>query len=119
VTLHPEGDGTLHGNVIEAGGVRHVAGLPWDADGVVDIEGSVVPAAAAARLLRRAVDPGETVRRTILRITANLLITTGPGGVERPDAETWRIAGGPPVRVDGDSLPVLPDAQTWPLEQEA
>jgi hypothetical protein len=52
-----------------------------------------------------------------MRITSELLITTGPGAVERTDQETWRIAGGPPCRVDGAGLPVLPDADSWPLEQ--
>ena len=50
-------------------------------------------------------------------ITAGLLITTGPEPVERIDQETWRIAGGAPCRVDADGLPVLPDAESWPLEQ--
>jgi hypothetical protein len=117
VTLHPEGDGTLHGNVIEAGGIRHIVGLPWEASGVVDVEGSPIAGAACARLLGRDLAAGESARRTVLRITSGLLITTGPGSVERIDAETWRIAGGAPVRVDALGLPSLPDAETWPLEQ--
>jgi hypothetical protein len=117
LTLHPEADGTLHGNVIEAGGIRHVVGLPWEVSGVVDVEGSTIAGAACGRLLAGAVGPGESARRTILRTTAGLLITTGPGLVERPDADSWRIAGGPPVRADADGLPLLADASTWSLEQ--
>ena len=117
LTLHPEADGTLHGNVIETGGIRHVVGLPWDAGGVVDVEGSAIAGAACARLLSTEVDAGGSARRTILRITGELLITTGPGIVERADQETWRIASGAPCRVDGAGLPVLPDAESWPLEQ--
>ena len=117
LTLHPEGDGTLHGNVIEAGGIRHVVGLAWDEAGVVDIEGSTVAGAACAQLLSGDLAAGESLRRTVLRVTAGLLITTGPSAIERVDEETWRISGGPPIRVDRDGLPVLPDAETWPLEQ--
>ena len=29
LTLHPEGDGTLHGNAVTADGVEHVVGVPW------------------------------------------------------------------------------------------
>jgi len=47
LTLHPEGDGTLHGNAVTADGVQHVVGLLWDADGSVLLEGSAVCRAAA------------------------------------------------------------------------
>ena len=117
LTLHPEGDGTLHGNVIETGGIRHVVGLPWDEDGVVDVDGSAVAGAACARLLADAVVAGESIRRAVLRITGELLITTGPEAVDRVDDDAWRIAGGVPCRVDATGLPVLPDAESWPLEQ--
>ncbi len=52
-----------------------------------------------------------------MRISAGLLITTGPAQVERIDEETWRIAGGQPFRMDATGLPVLSDAEGWPLEQ--
>ncbi len=116
LTLHPEGDGTLHGNVIETGGIRHVAGLAWDDAGVVDVEGSAVAGAACAQRLSAEVAAGESVRRTVLRITGGLLITTGPSQVERTD-DAWRISGGIPFRVTVDGLPALPDAEDWPLEQ--
>ena len=31
LTLHPEGDGTIHGNAVTTAGLTHVIGLPWDA----------------------------------------------------------------------------------------
>ncbi len=117
LTLHPEGDGTLHGNAIETGGIRHVVGLPWDAGGIVDVEGSSIAGAASVSLLADEIEPGGSARLAVLRITAELLITTGPGLVERPDAGTWRIAGGTPGRVDDLGLPILADAESWPLEQ--
>jgi hypothetical protein len=117
LTLHPEGDGTLHGNVIEAGGIRHVTGLAWDGAGVVDVDGSLVAGAACAQLLSGDLEAGGSLRRTVLRITAALLITTGPSQVERTDDDAWRISGGQPFRVTADGLPALPDAKIWPLEQ--
>jgi hypothetical protein len=117
LTLHPEGDGTLHGNVIEAGGIRHVVGLAWDEAGVVDVEGSAVAGAACAQILAAEVAGGGGARRTVLRITAGLLITTGPSQVERLDEETWRVSGSAPFRATVDGLPLLPDAETWSLEQ--
>jgi hypothetical protein len=117
LTLHPEPDGTLHGNAIEASGIRHVVGLPWDARGVVDVEGSSIAGTAAARSLVRELLPGDSARRSVLRITSRLLITTGTGLVERIDAETWRVAGGAPFRLDATGLPVLSEADSWPLEQ--
>ena len=118
LTLHPEGDGTLHGNSVETGGIRHVVGFAWEPDGVVDIEGSPVAGASCAHLLAAKVEPGDSTRRTILRVTAALLLTTGPGTIERLDGEAWRIAGGAPVRADADGLPVLADRASWPLERD-
>jgi hypothetical protein len=116
LTLHPEPDGTLHGNAVEAGAVRHLAGLPWDRDGVVDLAGSPVAAAAVTLLLRDAVPAGTSVRRVVLRVTADLLITTGPATIERLDEDTWRVAGSVAIRADDAALPLLADADTWPLE---
>src|SRR6185503_20526967 len=51
LTLHPESDGSLHGNAIvdhgeahlrDATGVEHVRGLPWPADGIALVEGSLI-----------------------------------------------------------------------------
>lgn len=117
LTLHPEGDGTLHGNVVEAGGIRHVSGLAWEPGGVVDIEGSPIAGAACAWQLALELDPGGSARRPVLRITRDLLLTVGPGTVERLDEAAWRIAGGAPFRVDEDGQPVLADTESWPLER--
>ena len=111
LTLHPEGDGTLHGNAIEAGGIRHVVGLPWEAGGVVDIEGSPVAGGAAPCLLAGAIVPGASARRTLLRVTAGLLITTGPGigrADRRRDVADRRRPAVPRRR---DGLPLLADSR--------
>ena len=44
LTLHPERDGTLHGNAVTAAGMRHVVGLPWPADSLLVVHGSPISA---------------------------------------------------------------------------
>ena len=116
LTLHPEGDGTLHGNLVDGGGVRHVMGWPWEDDGIVDLEGSQLTGAAAVLLLGHGLAPGSSVACTRLRILASGGLAPGGGDLARVDLATWRLADGPSFRVDGDCLPLLDDASTWPLE---
>ncbi len=96
LTLHPEGDGTLHGNVVTTGGVEHVVGVPWDPDTAVILEGSTVCVAAA----RQDVDG-----RGWLQITLDLHLRPMAGPL-------------PQVAVDADGLPALEGGGTWPLERE-
>jgi len=42
LTLHPEGDGSLHGNAVEATGVRHVVAVPWQPDDLLLVAGSPI-----------------------------------------------------------------------------
>jgi hypothetical protein len=97
LTLHPEADGTLHGNVVTVLGIRHVIGLPWTAGSVVLVEGSVLASAAASRTL--AGDAADGVR-----------ITT--------DLDIVAIHEKISLEVDADGLPLLDDAASWPLEAE-
>ncbi len=100
VTLHPEGDGTIHGNTIGADGVTHVVGLPWDPDGIVLVEGSSVALAAAAA------PPRASAARTVVRVGLDLAVSSSPKAVAEPG-----------VHRTPDGLPVLADALTWPLEE--
>jgi hypothetical protein len=97
LTLHPEADGTLHGNVITTLGIRHVVGLPWTPRSVVLVEGSALASAAALRTLVGNVADG-------VRITLELDVV-----------ETHESVS---LEVDDDGLPVLDDAAAWPLEAE-
>ena len=99
LTLHPEGDGTLHGNAVTAGGVRPVVRLPWPDGSVVLIEGSAVAAAAAAASMA-----ARDGRVACVRIDSELSLAS----TETTAAELGR--GG------GDGLPALGDAEVWPLE---
>lgn len=102
LTLHPEPDGTIHGNTVTADGVRHVVGLPWATDGIVLVEGSTITAAAAARLI--ATTPAANAR-AILRIGLDLGCRVGEG---QPSEELDRVSA--------DGLPDLADGADWPLE---
>ena len=117
LTLHPEGDGTLHGNVVDPSGVRHVVGLPWEPDGLVDLEGSAVTAAACAWLLERAGSGGTGVPSVVLLIGRRLSLDTHRVAASRRWDGSWGVAGASRFAADLDGLPVLADAVTWPLEQ--
>jgi hypothetical protein len=115
LTLHPEADGTLHGNVVGADGVRHVIGLPWSREGLVDLAGSAVTTAASAWLLER-MEPGPSAPLMVLRISAALALDAHPVVVARRWDGSWGIAGASRFAADLDGLPVLADGVTWPLE---
>jgi hypothetical protein len=115
LTLHPEGEGTLHGNALVGAGLRHVAGLPWGPDGLVDVAGSPIARAAMAWLLARS-SPSRGTRRLVLRLTAELGVSVEGCLVSRGASGTWRLAGGDPLIADADGLPLLDAAASWPLE---
>ena len=93
LTLHPEGDGTLHGNRVTIDGVHHLRS-PWDPSTVVLVEGSSVCIAAAPR-------GGPTHGWLRIRRDLGLERTTDPID---------------PIAVDADGLPVLDEGAIWPLE---
>jgi hypothetical protein len=97
LTLHPEGDGTLHGNAVTPGGVAHVAGLDWDSEGAVLLDGSPVCRAAAVR--------GPTARE-IQALTIGLDLRLRPAAV-LIEPEAW---------ADVEGLPLLTGGDSWPLE---
>jgi hypothetical protein len=97
LTLHPEADGTLHGNVITTLGIRHVVGLPWTPGSVVLVDGSALASAAALRTLVGNAADG-------VRVSLELDVV-----------ETHESVS---LEVDDDGLPMLDDAAAWPLEAE-
>ena len=118
LTLHPEGDGTLHGNVVAERSLRHVAGLPWTPRSVVLVEGSPLATSAATRSLANDVGPGSSADVAVVRIGADLEVRPGRAAVRRVTAHEWQIGSGGSIEIDPDGLPVLADAETWPLEAE-
>ena len=97
LTLHPEADGTLHGNVITEAGIRHIEGLPWTPRSIVLVDGSALGSAAALRTLVDGVAHG-------VRISLELDVVAIHEAIS--------------VEVDDDGLPMLADAAAWPLEAE-
>jgi hypothetical protein len=120
LTLHPEPDGTLHGNALADGGLRHVNGVPWAADGLVLLAGSPVARAAAAHLLRATGVATATHRRLVLWISPALQLTSERAALEPLGNGRWRLAESPGadavIDADTDDLPSVEDAQGWPLD---
>jgi hypothetical protein len=103
-TLHPEGDGTLHGNVVRAGrGVAHVVGLPYAAETTVVVAGSVM---AAAALAWAEAGEGTGLREVVVLDPAGLDLTV------RPATDEDRLA------IDDRGAPRLDDGAVWALESE-
>jgi hypothetical protein len=100
LTLHPEGDGTVHGNAITGSGVAHVRGLPWSPEAVVLVEGSVAAGTAAGAFADHA---AATI--PAIHVRADLSLATQP--VRPIDL---------PHGMDPDGLPVLDEGASWPLE---
>jgi hypothetical protein len=97
LTLHPEGDGTLHGNAVIADGVRHLRALPWSDRSIVLVDGSIVARTAAASL--------GSVAESAIVVGVDLSLTER--AVTSRDGETAPAT---------DGLPVLEDGESWPLE---
>ena len=119
LTLHPEGDGTLHGHAIVSDGVEHVAGLAWDADGMALLDGSTVCRLAAVAGLADTLVAGASRGQLAVVIPATLWLEVKPVRIERIDATTWRFGAEEPFAVDRDGLPALRGGEIWPLEDDA
>ena len=128
LTLHPEGDGSLHGNAVvdhgeshlrDATGVEHVRGLVWPGDGIALVEGSLICRLAGIHLLGQTMEPFTSRSQAAVWIPLTLWLEVRPVRMERIDDRRWRFADADPLEVDDLGLPVLADASTWPLEEDA
>jgi len=104
LTLHPESDGTLHGNAVGATGVRHFVALPWSPDEALLVAGSAIARAAAARVPRRR-DGGAARVGVVVGLDL---------AVERRALGSANLA----IELDADGLPVLAGGVSWPIELE-
>jgi hypothetical protein len=118
LTLHPEADGTLHGHAIVSDGVEHVAGLAWDADGVVMLERSTVCRLAAIVGLADTIAIGASRGHLAAVIPPTLWLEVKPIRIERIDASVWQFGDEDPFTVDGRGLPLLRGGEIWPLERD-
>lgn len=108
LTLHPEGDRTLHGNAVTVDGVRHVIGLPWPDDSLLVVDGSPIALAAAAWQASGGggESPGERP-----------IVMVGPDLDPRPASVAFETLSR--HATDADGLPLLEAGRSWPLEIEA
>jgi hypothetical protein len=110
-TLHPETDGTLHGNVVRSDrGVEHVVGVPFSPDGVLLVAGSAIAAAAVAWALGESDARGQ-------RVLELDTVTLSIGPALDPTAPV-RASVGSSGATDPRGVPVLADATIWLLERD-
>jgi hypothetical protein len=93
LTFHPEPDGaSAHGNVVAEDGVRPIA-MPWEWAWGIELEGDPFGSAVLAG------------REPMLAVAADLTL--------RQTGSEPALA---PLDLDDRGVPVLDDAQEWPLE---
>lgn len=119
LTLHPEGT-ALHGNVVRRSGVEHVT-LRWREDAILLVGPSPTTAAVAARQLDRRVGVGEGRSLPGVMVGIDLAVVPATFRVARTGERRWRFVAADTgveavAELDGDGLPVLPEAVSWPLE---
>ena len=121
LTLHPEPDeSAMHGNVVGADGVRHLA-FPWSAEHDLQVFGSTAALTATLRRLDRLIPAGEAHTLDLLQIDDDLTPRPARWSFERISQREWRLqdTDGPAERrftTEDDGRPILADAVTWPLE---
>jgi len=119
LTLHPESDGSIHGNVASRTGVRHLS-LGAVKPPRVDVPGSLVAEAALCWSMVRHVRVGE--RKTISVVSVAEPVSAGivELSVDRRTTGTWELRDGDRrrlVEIDDAGLPVAHvGSQRWPLE---
>jgi hypothetical protein len=116
LTVHPEPDGVLHGNVVTAAGIGPIT-VPFGAVLTLDIEGLPISVAAACHRLARSVGVGEGIERPLVRIGLDLSVRTTVARLRRRTADAWTIDGRP-LAVDARGVVVLDEAHEWPLEAD-
>ena len=120
LTLHPEPDErSIHGNVVRAGGVSPLA-FEWGPDHELDLAGSPLGMAVAARRRAFGLGVGEGVTCPVLVVERDLTVHPGECSLLRIDATHWRVAGPDAdveeLTVDADGL--LDAEARWDLEPE-
>jgi hypothetical protein len=106
LTLHPEPDGTLHGNAVTSAGVRHIASVPWPPGCLLVVDGSAVSIAALGWALELVPStPGKTL--PVVNVDPTTLALS---------ATTFPVDGSFRAPIDANGLPDIQGGTTWPLE---
>ena len=121
LTLHPGHDGGLHGNVVTAIGVRHLA-LGWSARHELLVHAQPIVAAATVARLRLEIGVGEGTDRPAVVVHPDLTATETAVRFERIGPGRWRIAAADielEIDLDDEGVPGGSHAtSTWPLERQ-
>jgi len=119
LTLHPEGDGSIHGNVASRTGVRHLS-LGKLKPPLVDVPGSLVVEAALCWSLARQMRLGESRVLQVASVAEPVTVAIAELTVERRTTATWELRDGDRrrlVELDEGGLPVgHVGAEHWALE---
>lgn len=122
LTLHAASDGSaIHGNVVTAHGIRHLA-FDWSPSHELVIGASPTAAAIVVRRLATTVAVGRIAEVDVLAVDDTLEPHSARWEIERPAVDRWLlqpVTDGRTaweVHVAPDGLPILPGAETWPLE---
>ena len=119
LSLHPDRDGSINGNVISETGVRHVA-LGVVQPPLVDVRDSLVAETALCRALERLVAAGEGITLSVMRVSPSLDVAIGQLQVMRQDGRTWELTDDDGIRsvsMGDRGAPVTAGAGAkWPLE---
>lgn len=121
LTLHPDADGSsLHGNVVSADGMRHLA-LPWSHEHGLSVDGRPIADAVTAHRLARDCGVGESRLVSLVAIGPDLAIREREVRFERARSDLWQIAdpaGERTLAVDPRGIPAgLAEPREWPLER--
>jgi len=116
LTLHPDEDRTLHGNVVAGTGVEHVRALPWSDDSVILVSGSPISESAAILPLQTRMRPFSATTPTGIVIPRTLALELQPVSAERISKTAWRFDHSDAMSVDNRGLPILVESEDWPLE---
>jgi len=119
LTLHPEGDGSVHGNVASRIGVRHLT-LGKLKPPRVDVPGSLVVEAALCWGLSRQMRVGESRIVQVASVAEPVSVALAEITIGRRTTATWELLDGDRrrlVELDETGLPVAHvGAEHWPLE---
>lgn len=119
LSLHPDKAGEIHGNVVSADGVRHLA-LGVLNPALVDVAGSLAADASLCRALEAVVAVGEGTIVRVALVSDALEVSIEPLAVLRKAFRSWELGDPEQIRaieLDDHRVPVTGSASTrWPLE---
>jgi len=124
LTLHPEGEPLrLHGNVVRASGIDHVA-LPWSERHMLLAGASPVTAAIAVASAAAGIGVGEGASVPAVEVGIDLRPRPATWRVARVGERRWQLLAADHgssllLEVDADGIPTTADGVSWPLEDDA